>query len=492
MILRNKLTLLLIIILNLGIKSQTTYYWNGSVNSSFSTAGNWTPFRQVGHVTDILIFENSGNVNVTNVNQVTIGQLIVRNNTNLTLSPAAGNPRVITVRGGKGTDLLIEPGSGLRILANDPPLNIYLGADATAEIFGTLKFEGNIACYINSAESNAIRFKSGSKLYQNSPGYVFGSAGVNNSVIFEAGSECIINHSLALSPFGLHAPNSKVSFESSSKLKINAISSLQFNGRTLADLEIGSGLNLNISESFNSDLTIENIKVLSGAVLNFRNLNSAYIPTIYFKSDIDVNGVLKFTDDLNNKFNIIFTGSTLQKICGNGDIIIPENLNKFELRNNILLERNLAVNCPVYINRYEIIRNGFEFYFNPAFGNPFERNKTLTSPVIGKPEGEGNYISSMNISDIPMRFDISQNYPNPFNPKCKIDFALPFDAKVTIKVYDILGREVATLLDAFKTADYYTVEFDGTNVASGTYFYRITADNNGQTMTKTLKMILVK
>jgi hypothetical protein len=201
---------------------------------------------------------------------------------------------------------------------------------------------------------------------------------------------------------------------------------------------------------------------------------------------------LKFTDDLNNKFNIIFTGSTLQKICGNGDIIIPENLNKFELRNNILLERNLAVNCPVYINRYEIIRNGFEFYFNPAFGNPFERNKTLTSPVIGKPEGEGNYISSMNISDIPMRFDISQNYPNPFNPKCKIDFALPFDAKVTIKVYDILGREVATLLDAFKTADYYTVEFDGTNVASGTYFYRITADNNGQTMTKTLKMILVK
>nr|HMQ81058.1 hypothetical protein [Ignavibacteria bacterium] len=59
-------------------EAQTIYTWNGSVNSSFSTAGNWTPFRQIGLVTDILVFENSGNLNVTNVYQVTIGQLIVR------------------------------------------------------------------------------------------------------------------------------------------------------------------------------------------------------------------------------------------------------------------------------------------------------------------------------------------------------------------------------------------------------------------------------
>lgn len=106
------------------------------------------------------------------------------------------------------------------------------------------------------------------------------------------------------------------------------------------------------------------------------------------------------------------------------------------------------------------------------------------------------YFSPVNNSDIiigkPGVFDISQNYPNPSNPKSKIDFALPFDGIVSIKVYDILGREIASLINEFKTADFYTVEFDGTNIASGTYFYRIIAESNNQKFTKTLKMILVK
>jgi hypothetical protein len=92
----------------------------------------------------------------------------------------------------------------------------------------------------------------------------------------------------------------------------------------------------------------------------------------------------------------------------------------------------------------------------------------------------------------PIAFDLGQNYPNPSNPVSKIDFQLPFDAKVSIKVYDILGREVATLIDEVKPADYYTVVFDGTNIASGTYFYRIIAEGNGQKFTKTMKMTLVK
>ncbi len=92
----------------------------------------------------------------------------------------------------------------------------------------------------------------------------------------------------------------------------------------------------------------------------------------------------------------------------------------------------------------------------------------------------------------PGQFDVSQNYPNPSNPKSKIDFQMPFDGKVSIKVYDILGQQVASLVDEFKTADFYTVEFDGSNIASGTYFYRIIAEGNNQKFTKTMKMILVK
>ncbi len=90
---------------------------------------------------------------------------------------------------------------------------------------------------------------------------------------------------------------------------------------------------------------------------------------------------------------------------------------------------------------------------------------------------------------IPSKFDLSQNYPNPFNPTTKIDFQLPVDSKVSLIIYDITGREVNVIMNnEFKKADYYTVLFSGSNMSSGTYFYRIVADK--YVMTK--KMMLVK
>ncbi len=125
------------------------------------------------------------------------------------------------------------------------------------------------------------------------------------------------------------------------------------------------------------------------------------------------------------------------------------------------------LNSGIYQYRLrQVDFNGHSEYFTPG----------QTDIAIGKPGS----------------FDLSQNYPNPSNPKSKIDFQMPFDGKVSIKVYDILGKEVKTLIDEFKSADFYTVEFDGSGVASGTYFYRIIAEGNNQKFTKTLKMILVK
>jgi hypothetical protein len=92
----------------------------------------------------------------------------------------------------------------------------------------------------------------------------------------------------------------------------------------------------------------------------------------------------------------------------------------------------------------------------------------------------------------PGNFEMSQNYPNPSNPNSKINFEIPVNGRVTIKVYDITGREVITLLDETREADYYTIEFDGSKIASGVYFYRIIADGEGKKFTKTLKMILIK
>ena len=102
-----------------------------------------------------------------------------------------------------------------------------------------------------------------------------------------------------------------------------------------------------------------------------------------------------------------------------------------------------------------------------------------------------NLTSEVNVG-VPDKYDMSQNYPNPFNPSTKINYDLPVDGKVSIVLYDISGRQIASLVNEIKTAGYYTVQFNASTTAgglsSGTYFYRISAND----FVSTKKMILIK
>lgn len=92
-------------------------------------------------------------------------------------------------------------------------------------------------------------------------------------------------------------------------------------------------------------------------------------------------------------------------------------------------------------------------------------------------------------------FSLSQNFPNPFNPVTTIKYALPKDVKVVIKIYDILGREVRTLVNEIRKAGYYDVKFDMSVYASGVYFYRIEVRQAGSStdeFVQAKKMVLVK
>ena len=81
-------------------------------------------------------------------------------------------------------------------------------------------------------------------------------------------------------------------------------------------------------------------------------------------------------------------------------------------------------------------------------------------------------------SDLPLTFELQQNYPNPFNPSTTIAYGVPKTGKVTLEVFDILGRKVATLLNGEnKTAGRYTLNFNASNLASGMYIYRLRAGN---------------
>ncbi len=92
----------------------------------------------------------------------------------------------------------------------------------------------------------------------------------------------------------------------------------------------------------------------------------------------------------------------------------------------------------------------------------------------------------------PSKYSVSQNYPNPFNPVTKIDYEVAGDSKVKISIFDISGREIQTILNERKTAGYYSLAFNAGNLSSGTYFYRIIADEGSKKFTETKKMILVK
>lgn len=88
----------------------------------------------------------------------------------------------------------------------------------------------------------------------------------------------------------------------------------------------------------------------------------------------------------------------------------------------------------------------------------------------------------------PNKYSLFQNYPNPFNPTTTINYAIPNDNFVEISIYNTLGQEVAKLVDEFKPAGYYSIEFNASNLSSGMYIYKLTAGN----FTNTKKLVLQK
>jgi hypothetical protein len=111
--------------------------------------------------------------------------------------------------------------------------------------------------------------------------------------------------------------------------------------------------------------------------------------------------------------------------------------------------------------------------------DPSEDSVEKEKPAAGEETG----------NSLPAQYALFQNFPNPFNPTTVIRYALPVQAIVTLKVYDVIGREVATPLNGFaQNAGYFSVAFNGSNLASGLYYYKLTAG----AFTDVKKMMLVK
>jgi len=100
----------------------------------------------------------------------------------------------------------------------------------------------------------------------------------------------------------------------------------------------------------------------------------------------------------------------------------------------------------------------------------------------------GGSTSVNNVSVVAKEYSLKQNYPNPFNPVTSIQFSIPSRSNVTLKIYNSIGKEIVELLNEVKHEGSYEVKFDGGNLSSGVYYYKLSVDN----FSDTKKMILVK
>lgn len=108
----------------------------------------------------------------------------------------------------------------------------------------------------------------------------------------------------------------------------------------------------------------------------------------------------------------------------------------------------------------------------------------------------GGVVVSMNIEEnsVPLNYSLHQNYPNPFNPVTRIKFDLPKQSNAKVIIYDLLGREITTLVNEQLNSGSYAVEWDGSSYASGVYFYALIAEDPSTTLrvTETKRMVLIK
>jgi hypothetical protein len=137
--------------------------------------------------------------------------------------------------------------------------------------------------------------------------------------------------------------------------------------------------------------------------------------------------------------------------------------------NTYWLNTDDLINCGDYthFNSASVLKLGIrlaELFINNCINNVFNTENKITG------------------------FSLSQNYPNPFNPNTTISYQLSKSGQVTIKVYDVLGNEVKTLVNEYKTAGSFSVNFDSGKLSSGMYIYRITTDG----FTSAKKMLLLK
>jgi hypothetical protein len=201
------------------------------------------------------------------------------------------------------------------------------------------------------------------------------------------------------------------------------------------------------------------------AVIDSVDFGSGPVPSIPYITDITV--ISKFSDGTVKDTILPETYPNGLLIGTNAELFLSNNLPSYE--NGVIKYDNLQGRTFVGYVYGGITAN----VNNPPDGGTYASNKIFK---VYMTPGSLTGIYNAKVSS-PGNFQLFQNFPNPFNPTTIIKYQLPMNNFVTLKVYDMLGREVKTLVSEQQTAGIYSVTFNAAGLSSGVYFYRVTAGN---------------
>ncbi|MCI0450665.1 MAG: YCF48-related protein [Chlorobi bacterium] len=230
--------------------------------------------------------------------------------------------------------------------------------------------------------------------------------------------------------------------------------------------------------------------------------------TIYYSSNYGNNWVQQFGPDAGSNGSVWFNNLTTGLSSGNLDLRYSTNsgMSWFARTNPssngtpVLMGKGsqfwaCVFNSPSQI--YMTTNNGINWVveYTPQSGqlSHITASRNGNSGWACKTDGgvvKKDILVAINqiSNEILNRYELKQNYPNPFNPKTTIRFSVPKTSRIFLKVYDLLGREVSILVNQFLQPGNYSVNFNGSNIASGIYYYTINADE----FIETKKMVLIK
>jgi hypothetical protein len=148
---------------------------------------------------------------------------------------------------------------------------------------------------------------------------------------------------------------------------------------------------------------------------------------------------------------------------------------------SVQMQWQIPASLPSYPRIYAVIDPGDEI-------REIHENNNKGFTVLGKTQSPPDNVREDEITLIPSKFALKQNYPNPFNPTTTFQFSIPVSQMTTLKVYDILGREIATLVNEVKSPGTYSVQWDASKLSSGVYMYTLRSGNEFQSK----KLVLLK